>query len=154
MKNSKFKFLFAAILAVGLSFNVNAQSCCNSKSKEKSCQDSKSEVKEVSATNIKATDVVEVELDSSQTKTFTVNGNCGMCEKTIEGSLKGVHGVSLADWDKESDIMKVTFDPKIITLDAIKQRIADVGYDSDTHRANDETYNNLPGCCQYERPKT
>ena len=84
---------------------------------------------------------------------FTVYGNCGMCERTIEGSLKDVEGVSLADWDKETDLMTVEFDPAIITLDAIKQKIADVGYDSDTHRAKDEVYNSLPGCCHYERPK-
>ena len=84
---------------------------------------------------------------------FTIYGNCGMCERTIEGSLKNVDGVALADWDKETDQMTVSFNPEVITLDAIKQKIADVGYDSDTHRAKDEVYNNLPGCCQYERPK-
>lgn len=84
---------------------------------------------------------------------FTVYGNCGMCERTIEGSLKNVDGVALADWDKETDQMTVSFNPEVITLDAIKQKIADVGYDSDTHRAKDEVYNNLSGCCQYERPK-
>ena len=83
---------------------------------------------------------------------FTVYGNCGMCEKTIEGSLKDVEGVAFADWDKETDQMTVSFDPEVMTLDAIKQKIADVGYDSDTHRANDEVYSSLPGCCQYERP--
>ncbi|MCB0536324.1 MAG: heavy-metal-associated domain-containing protein [Bacteroidetes bacterium] len=82
-----------------------------------------------------------------------VYGNCGMCEKTIEGSLKNVEGVTLADWDKETDQMKVTFNSDLINLDAIKQRIADVGYDSETHRAKEEVYNKLPGCCQYERPK-
>ena len=40
-----------------------------------------------------------------------------------------------------------------ITLDEIKQKIADVGYDSDTHRAKDAIYAALPGCCQYDRPK-
>ncbi len=84
---------------------------------------------------------------------FTVYGNCGMCERTIEGSLKDVDGVTLADWDKETDQMTVSFNPEVIALDAIKQKIADVGYDSDTHRAKDEVYNSLPGCCQYERPK-
>lgn len=83
---------------------------------------------------------------------FTVYGECGMCERTIEGSLKNVDGVRLADWNKETDQMTVSFNPKVITLDAIKQKIADVGYDSDTHRAKDEVYKRLPSCCQYERP--
>ena len=83
---------------------------------------------------------------------FTVYGNCGMCKRTIEGSLKDVQGVTLAEWDKETDQMTVSFNPQKITLDAIKQKIADVGYDSDTHRAENKVYNSLPGCCQYERP--
>ena len=83
---------------------------------------------------------------------FTVYGNCGMCERTIEGALIDVEGVTLADWDKETHQMTVSFNPEVITLDTIKQKIADVGYDSDTHRAKEEVYNNLPGCCQYERP--
>jgi copper chaperone CopZ len=87
-----------------------------------------------------------------QEKVFTVYGNCGMCEKTIEGSLKNVEGVEFADWDKETDQIKVSYNPETITLETIKQKIADVGYDSDTHRAKDEVYNSLPGCCQYDRP--
>lgn len=83
---------------------------------------------------------------------FTVYGNCGMCERTIEGSLKEIEGVTLADWDKETDQMMVSFNPEVISLAAIKQKIADVGYDSDTHRAKEEVYNSLPACCQYERP--
>jgi copper chaperone CopZ len=84
---------------------------------------------------------------------FTVYGNCGMCERTIEGLLKDVQGVFKADWDRETDQMKVSFNPQEIALDAIKQKIADVGYDSDTHRAKDEVYNSLPECCQYDRPE-
>ena len=83
---------------------------------------------------------------------FTVYGNCGMCERTSEGSLKDVEGITLADWDTETDQMTVRFNPEKITLNTIKQKIADVGYDSDTHRAKEEIYNNLHGCCQYERP--
>lgn len=88
-----------------------------------------------------------------KTETFTVYGNCGMCKRTIEGSLKNETGVSEAIWDIESGEMKVSFDTKSISLDDIKQKIADVGYDSDSHRAKDDVYSNLPGCCQYERPK-
>lgn len=84
---------------------------------------------------------------------FTVYGNCKMCKKTIESSLKNVDGVKRATWNQKTNQMTVSFNPEVITLDAIKQKIADVGYDSDTHRANDKVYNKLPGCCQYERPQ-
>ena len=89
----------------------------------------------------------------SKTETFKVYGNCGMCEKTIEGSLKNVKGIDKADWNKETKMMEVTFDPEVISLTEIKQKIADVGYDSDEVRASEKAYNKLPGCCQYDRPE-
>ena len=84
---------------------------------------------------------------------FTVYGNCEMCKETIEGSLAGIDGVEDATWNVDNDQMTVSFDPEVISLKKIKQNIADVGYDSDSHRAKDEVYNNLHGCCQYDRPE-
>ena len=85
------------------------------------------------------------------TKTFKVHCNCGMCKKTIEGSLKNVKGVEKAIWNKEKKTMEVTFDEDIISLKEIKQKIANVGYDTDDIKASDKTYKKLPMCCQYER---
>ena len=93
------------------------------------------------------------EAEGKKEEKFTVYGNCGMCEKKIEESLDGVKGVASADWDVKSDIMTVNFDPETITLDEIKQKIADVGYDSDSHRAKDAVYDKLHGCCKYDRPE-
>lgn len=92
-------------------------------------------------------------VDKIESETFTVYGNCGMCKRTIENSVKGATGVSEAIWDIDSREMKVSFDSKILSLDDIKQKIADVGYDTVTHRAKVDVYNNLPGCCQYDRPE-
>lgn len=87
-----------------------------------------------------------------KTETFKVYGNCGMCEKTIEGSLNNVKGVEKADWNKDSKMIEVIFDPEVISLKEIKHKITDVGYDTEEIRATDKVYNNLPGCCQYTRP--
>ncbi len=94
-----------------------------------------------------------IQAQTATTETFKVYGNCGMCKKKIEGSLKDVQGVGSANWDIDSKMMTVSYDKSAISLDDIKTRIAAVGYDSDTHRAKDEVYNNLHGCCKYERPK-
>lgn len=94
----------------------------------------------------------EVSNENSESAEFMVYGNCGMCEKTIEGSLAGVNGVFEADWNPDDDMIAVSFDTTVISLNEIKQKIADVGYDSENHRASDEVYNKLPGCCQYDRP--
>lgn len=89
----------------------------------------------------------------SKTETFTVYGNCGMCERTIESAVGDKAGVISADWDQATHQMTVNYNPSLITLDQIKEKIAEKGYDSDTHRASDKAYNSLPGCCKYERPE-
>lgn len=86
----------------------------------------------------------------SQTEHFKVWGNCGMCEKTIEGSL-AISGVSKADWNKETKIMTVSYNSQKITLAQIHKTIAAVGYDTELETASDEVYSNLHGCCKYER---
>jgi periplasmic mercuric ion binding protein len=85
--------------------------------------------------------------------TFTVYGNCGMCKTKIEGALKGTSGIYKAVWNVDTKKMTVNYNPQKTTLAKIKQRIANVGYDSDSHRAKKATYDKLHGCCKYERPK-
>ncbi len=152
MKKNIFLIVFAL---VSFAFSANAQSCCSSKAKDKTSCAKKTATTEKAAVNgeVKAMLASNVISTADKTEKFTVYGNCGMCEKTIENSLKDVKGVSEADWNRETDEMTVTFDTEVITLDAIKQKIADVGYDSDSHRAKEEVYNSLPGCCQYDRPE-
>lgn len=89
-------------------------------------------------------------LANLQTETFTVRGNCGMCKKAIEKSLK-VDGVVKADWDQDTKIMTVSYDSTRISLDQIQRNIAAAGYDNDGQRGNDQAYANLPDCCQYDR---
>ena len=86
-----------------------------------------------------------------QNKKFKVSGNCSMCEKRIEKAAKSVEGVSLADWDKKSKLISVTFDDQKTDVDKVQQAIAKVGHDTPKHKASDEVYNELPGCCQYDR---
>ena len=89
---------------------------------------------------------------TKQKETFTVYGNCGMCKTTIEASLENVSGIYWSDWEIETKRITVKFNPSKISLEQIKEHIAAVGYDSDTHRAETEVYNKLHGCCKYERP--
>ncbi|MCT4583255.1 MAG: cation transporter [Flavobacteriales bacterium] len=91
--------------------------------------------------------------DSLTKAEFKVYGNCGMCEKTIEGSLNGQDGIGNADWDRETKMITVSYNPEKMNEDKIKAKIAGVGYDTDSHRADKEVYSELPGCCQYERPE-
>ncbi len=90
---------------------------------------------------------------TKQKETFKVYGNCGMCKTIIEASLADVTSVYWSDWDIETKEITVKFNSNLITLEQIKEYIAAVGYDSNTHRAENEVYENLHGCCKYERPE-
>jgi periplasmic mercuric ion binding protein len=92
-------------------------------------------------------------LPNTITTSFKVWGNCGMCKRTIERSLK-TNGVKYSSWNVDSKMLTISYSPKKITEADIHKRIAAVGYDTEKERAADEVYNNLHGCCQYEREKT
>lgn len=86
-----------------------------------------------------------------KTEKFKVAGNCGMCETRIEKAANSVNGVTAADWNKETKMIEVSFDAAETDLDKIQKAIAKVGHDTEKFKADDETYDNLPGCCKYER---
>ncbi|MFN4254832.1 MAG: heavy-metal-associated domain-containing protein [Saprospiraceae bacterium] len=87
----------------------------------------------------------------AKTETVKIYGNCGMCEKIIEKAA-AQNGTAKADWDMDTKMAKITFDSTKTTLDEVLKSIAAAGYDSDRFRAPDEVYQNLHGCCQYDRP--
>lgn len=93
----------------------------------------------------------DVQPAGSVKDTFKVYGNCGMCKRRIEEAVKSLPSVSSAVWDDETAMLTVQYDPSQVTLDDIQKKIAEVGHDTDKFRAKDETYDGLPGCCQYER---
>jgi len=84
-------------------------------------------------------------------QTFKVSGNCEMCKARIEKAAKKVSGVSKADWNVDTKLLTVEFDPKKANLQAIQAAIAKVGHDNDGGKADAKTYDNLPACCQYAR---
>jgi periplasmic mercuric ion binding protein len=87
----------------------------------------------------------------NKTVEFKVSGNCGMCKNTIETSLKDVKGVKSSFWNKDSKVIKITYDPAQISEDQIHQKIADSGYDTEKKKGADKSYNSLHKCCQYNR---
>ena len=87
----------------------------------------------------------------SKTEEFKVYGNCGMCETRIENAAKSVNGVTTAEWDKETKILKVSYDKSKADNHKIQKAVAKVGHDTNMHKADDKVYNALPGCCKYDR---
>lgn len=86
-----------------------------------------------------------------KTEKFKVGGKCGMCKARIEKAANSVDGVTSAEWDKESQMIEVSFDEAKTKILKVHEAIAEVGHDTELIRADDETYANLPSCCDYER---
>lgn len=87
---------------------------------------------------------------STKTETFKVEGNCGMCKTRIEKAAK-VEGVSKADWNSDTKMLTLTYDPSKVKSDDVLKKIAEVGHDTDKFKADDKIYAKLPGCCKYKR---
>lgn len=81
---------------------------------------------------------------------YKVLGNCGMCEKTIEKAAMK-KGVTKADWNKDTKILTLEFDPKKTSAKEILESVAKAGYDNEILLAPDAAYNKLPDCCKYDR---
>jgi copper chaperone CopZ len=88
----------------------------------------------------------------ARTTTVEVDGNCGMCETTIEKAAF-VKGEASADWNKDTKQAVLNFDSTRTTEDAVLKRIALAGYDNAKYLAPDAAYAALPGCCQYDRAR-
>ena len=95
--------------------------------------------------------VISLFAQDTKTEEFKVYGNCGMCEKRIEKAVTEIDGVSLADWDKKTKMITVTFNPEEVKLEDIHKAIAEVGHDTEDAKAEDDVYTSLPGCCKYDR---
>ncbi|MDI1307283.1 MAG: DUF3347 domain-containing protein [bacterium] len=94
--------------------------------------------------------MANAQIKNIKTETIKIYGNCGMCKTTIEkaGNLKKIAQV---DWNKDTKMALLTYDSQKTNQEEILKRIALAGYDSNSFLAPETAYNNLPGCCQYDR---
>jgi copper chaperone CopZ len=90
----------------------------------------------------------------AKTEKFEVKGNCEMCKSRIEKAAKSVDGVTAADWKQETRILEVSFDESKTSVNKVQMAVARAGHDTPGHKAKDEVYNALPGCCKYDRAET
>lgn len=80
-----------------------------------------------------------------------VNGNCEQCKKRIEKAAFSVPGVKSAVWNVETHQMNLILNEEKVSISDVKKSIAKVGHDTDEAKATKEDYDNLHGCCKYER---
>ncbi len=92
------------------------------------------------------------QIKNKTTETVKINGNCGMCKKTIE-TAANIDKIAKVNWDTNTKTATVTYDKKKTTIDVILKRVADAGYDNEKFVAPNAVYDQLHGCCQYDRDK-
>lgn len=80
-------------------------------------------------------------------------GNCEMCEKRIEKAAFSVKGVKSAEWHVDCQDIHVIIDENKCTKEDVAKAIANVGHDTDLVKASDKVYEEMHGCCKYERLK-
>lgn len=83
-------------------------------------------------------------------ETIKVSGTCGMCKSKIEKSAKTA-GATFASWNPETQILNVSYNPAKSNSEKIQKSVAASGYDTQNFKADDTAYDNLHGCCKYER---
>lgn len=84
------------------------------------------------------------------TDTVKINGNCSMCKKTIE-TAAAKNRTAVVNWNPDTKSATVTYNPKKTNLSQILKSVADAGYDNEKFSAPDAVYDQLHGCCQYDR---
>jgi hypothetical protein len=82
------------------------------------------------------------------TSKFKVDGVCKMCKERIENAAL-IKGVKLAEWNVETDTIKVIYKSNKVNIDEIHKSIANIGHSTDKIVANKEAYDKLPSCCAY-----
>lgn len=82
------------------------------------------------------------------TTRFNVSGACEMCKERIERVLK-VRGIRSAEWNINTKILDITYDPRISNLTKINKLINQAGHDTQFGKAKDADYDKLPECCHY-----
>ena len=91
-------------------------------------------------------------IKNQKTETVHIYGNCGMCKNTIENAGNKKKEAKV-EWNKETKMASIAYDSLKTTSGEILKRIALSGYDNQLFMSPEDTYNNLPNCCQYERAK-
>lgn len=82
------------------------------------------------------------------TISFKVFGVCEMCRKRIEAAALG-KGVAKAQWDVETKMLSLTYNPNKTEPAKVSARIAAAGHDTHDRQAKSGVYNNLPACCRF-----
>ena len=79
---------------------------------------------------------------------FKVFGACEQCKERIENGLK-LKGVKKAIWDVDTKQLALVYNPTLISIERIENKILGLGHDLENKKAKKIIYDALPSCCHY-----
>lgn len=90
-------------------------------------------------------------VETVEIKTVVYCDHCKQCESCggrLETAVYDLKGIKRVDVDDKTMIVKVVYNPKKISSDAIRTAIAKSGYDADDRKAEPEAVAKLDDCCR------
>ena len=75
-----------------------------------------------------------------------------MCKDRIENALDKP-GISKAKWEKTTQSVTITYNPRKLEEIQLHNLIAIAGHDTEKVKALDKAYEELPDCCKYRDGK-
>jgi mercuric ion binding protein len=86
---------------------------------------------------------------ANETVTIHVKGvQCTMCVANIEKGLAKLDGIASVSVDLDEKLATVEYVPAKLNQSQIEDAIADIGYDANETKRNEEAYEMLPACCR------
>src|SRR6187200_126619 len=67
---------------------------------------------------------------------FRVAGVCEQCKHRIEKALK-IKGIKKAEWDVETKMLSVVYNPSKISIEKVHSRLAGVGHDTELKKSKE-----------------
>ena len=90
-----------------------------------------------------------VVVKGDQTRTLVVAGVCEQCKARIESTAMDVACVKKAEWDVKTDTLVLVGSAKM-DIQKVADALSKAGYRSELAKADENGYNKLPACCQYD----
>ena len=90
-------------------------------------------------------------VETVEIKTVVYCDHCKQCESCggrLETVVYDLKGIKRVDVDDKTMTVKVVYNPKKISADAIRNAIAKSGYDADDVKAEPEAIAKLDDCCK------
>lgn len=91
------------------------------------------------------------EKSKSKKVAIKVSGICDMCKSRIEKAAFKTKGVKSAEWNSENQSLSLIINERKTDVLTVQKNMAAIGHDTEAVQATNDAYNNLHGCCKYER---